>query len=46
MSEHESEQGDILQSGHIENVGMLDLRSAKTPEDIAYIKWKILSFVA
>lgn len=38
MSEHENEQGETLLSGHIENVGMLDLRSAKTPEDLAYIK--------
>ncbi len=38
MSEHENEQGEVLQSGRIENMGMLDLRSAKTPEDLAYIK--------
>lgn len=38
MSEHENEQRETLEPGRIGNVGLLDLRSAKTPEDLAYIK--------
>ncbi len=38
MSEHKNNENEAPQDGHIENMGMLDLRSAKTPEDLSYIK--------